>query len=195
MGSAAEARWTRATLSGRYPLRRRRPLMGLALAGMLVVLAACNQGTSVGAKRTEGDAVEGSLRTVSTAALGQRGGLCEENRRVSNPPTDSPEWVIWRLYQLALAPDTDETFQAFTQLFPSSKNVRDLKEMYWGRIRGSVHKYTVEPGKPDFVICRSIATTDGRKYYVLTSDPRQTPPPITVGEAEGRNRIIFLTPF
>jgi len=125
----------------------------------------------------------------------QKGGLCEENRTVANPEVDSPEWVIWRLYQLALAEDNQTNFQAFVDLFPTSRNPRELKEMYWGRMRNIVHKLIVQPGKPDYVICRSIATSDGRKYYINTSDIRQTPPPVTVGEVDGKNKILFLTPF
>jgi hypothetical protein len=167
--------------------------------GLLVVsglVVACDKGSSVGAAPGAAQAVEGSDRTVSKGALTQKGGLCNEERTVSNPDPDSPEWVIWRLYQLALGEDTPANFQAFVQLFPSSRNPRELKEMYWGRMRSTVHKFTtVKPGTPDFVICRSMPVDDGRKYYVVTSDPRQTPPPITVGEVEGKQKIVFLTPF
>lgn len=102
--------------------------------------------------------------------------------------------MIWRAYQLALAEDNESNLNSFIQLFPPSKNAREIKEMYWSRLRTSVHKFT-QNGKPDYVICRSIATDQGRKYFINTSDLRQTPPPTIVGEIDGKQRIILLTPF
>jgi hypothetical protein len=177
------------------PLRAGSCLVVLALCLTLAMLAGCDKGSTVGASRAVGDAKSASNRTIESEALRQKGGLCDENRRVSKPEVDRPEWVIWRMYELALGPDDDKSFEAFRQLFPSTRNPRELREMFWNRLRTSVHKMTVEPGKPDFVVCRSIDTDQGRKYYIVTSDPRQSPPPITVGEVEGRNRILFLTPF
>ena len=166
------------------------------LACLAVLSVGCDKGSSIGAAPSGAQAVTGSERTVSQTALIQKGGLCDENRTVSTPDPDSAEWVIWRLYELALAEDNAANFQAFVQLFPSQRNARDLKEQYWGRIRQNVHKYaSVKPGKPDYIVCRSIAVDDGRKYFIVSADPRQTPPPIIVGEAEGRKKIIFLTPF
>jgi hypothetical protein len=167
-----------------------------ALTGVLAATTmGCNQGTSIGARPTDQAAKAGSERTVTGNELIQKGGLCDENRRISKPDADRPEAVIWRLYEISLGPDTEANFQEFVKLFPSSRNVRELRELYWTRMRQTVHKFVVEAGKPDFVICRSIETSDGRKYYISSSDPRQTPPPITVGESDGRNKILFLTPF
>ncbi len=171
----------------------------IALVATLATLAlgcqGCDKGTTIGANRATGESKGASNRTIEGEALKQKGGLCDENRRVSKPEVESREWVIWRAYELAQGPDSDKTFEAFRQLFPSTMNPRELRELFWTRLRTSVHKMTVEAGKPDYVICRSIETDQGRKYYIVTADPRQTPPPITVGEVEGRNRILFLTPF
>lgn len=176
--------------------RGNRLLTVVALLGALAwATIGCNQGTSIGARPTDEAAKTGSDRTVTGNELTQKGGLCDENRRVSKPDAERPEAVIWRLYELSLAPDTEANFQEFVKLFPTSRNPRELRELYWTRMRQTVYKFVVEAGKPDFVICRSIATSDGRKYYISSSDPRQTPPPITVGEFEGRNKILFLTPF
>jgi len=158
-------------------------------------LAGCNQGTSVGARQSTGEAKTGSERAVQGQALMQKGGLCDENRRISDPTPGTPEWVIYRLYELALGPDNETAFKAFVDLFPTTRNTRELRDMYWNHIRKSVAKYTPDAPKADYVICRSNATDEGRKYYIVTSESRQTPPPITVGEVEGRNKIIFLTPF
>lgn len=174
------------------PRSRFLPLLFVALA--IGLASACDKGSNVGARPTTAGAAKGSEQTVGAASLAQKGGLCEENRTVSKPEPDSAEWVIWRLYELAQAEDNESNFKAFVDLFPTSRNPRELREMFWGRVRNTVHKFT-KPGKPDFVICRSIATSDGRKYYIVTSDLRQTPPPITVGEADGRQKILFLTPF
>ena len=162
---------------------------------LLLVLGACNQGSSVGARQASDPAKAASNRTVEGQALMQKGGLCDENRRVSSPEQGTPEWVIYRMYELALGPDDEASFQAFADLFPTSRNQRELRDMYWSHIRTSVSKFTPDAPKATYVICRSTATDDGRKYYIATSESRQTPPPITVGEIEGRNKILFLTPF
>ncbi len=162
---------------------------------LVLGLAACQGTSSIGHNRGEGASASTANRTIGAESLQKGGGLCDQNRRVSHPEPDAPEWPIWRAYELALGPDTDANFEAFRALFPPGENPRELKEMKWSRIRSSVHKFTVEPGKPDFVICRTMATDQGRKYFIVTSDPRQLPPPITVGEVEGKNRIVFMTPF
>lgn len=173
----------------------RRIVQWLTLACLAIAWQGCDKGTSIGANRATAESKGASNRTIEGEALKQKGGLCDENRRISKPEVESPEWVIWRAYELAQGPDSDKSFEAFRQLFPSTMNPRELRELFWTRLRTSVHKMTVEAGKPDYVICRSIETNQGRKYYIVTADPRQTPPPITVGEVEGRNRIVFLTPF
>ncbi len=164
----------------------------LAVAGLL---GGCNQGTTIGSNQAIGESKKEAERTVSQNDLKQKGGLCDVNKRVSNPDPASQEWVIWRLYQLAQKPDTEESLRDFVSLFPPSKNAREIKENYWGRMRANVHKYVVEPGKPDYVVCRTAFRDDGKMYYVVTSDPRQSPPPITVGQIGGVNKIVFLTPF
>jgi hypothetical protein len=166
--------------------------LGLCL---LATLAGCKGSSSVGANRGTGASDKAAQRTIAAETLKQKGGLCDDNRRISNPDPDSPEWLIWRAYELAQQPDSDATFAEFRKLFPASHNTRDLRELKWGRIRANVHKFAVTPGKPDFVICRTMPTDQGTKYYIQTSDPRQTPPPITVGESDGKQRILFFTPF
>lgn len=184
--------WDCKTIEGKgAPLRP----MARGVVVLLVLLCACNQGSSVGARQASDPAKAASNRTVESQALMQKGGLCDENRRVSNPEQGTAEWVIYRLYELALGPDDEASFKAFVDLFPTSRNPRELHDMYWGHIRTSVSKFTPNAPKADYVICRSIATDEGRKYYIATSESRQTPPPITVGEVEGRNKILFLTPF
>lgn len=163
--------------------------------GLLCLVAACNQGTTIGANQAVGESKKEAERTVSGNELRQKGGLCDANRRVSNPDPASPEGVIWRLYQIAQKPDTEEALKEFIALFPTSKNPREIKENYWGRMRANVHKFVVEPGKPDYTICRTAHRDEGKMYYIVTKDPRQSPPPITVGPADGVNKIMFLTPF
>lgn len=167
----------------------------LALFGLAAALSGCNQGSTVGASQAVGESKKVAERTTSGNDLRQKGGLCDVNKRVSNPDPNSQEGVIWRMYQLAQGPDTEENFAKFVELFPSSKNAREIKENYWGRIRANVGKYLVEPGKPDYVICRTAYRDEGTMYYVVTKDPRQSPPPITVGPADGTQKIVFLTPF
>ncbi len=167
----------------------------LAMLASLATLGGCNRGTSVGARQSVGEAKTGSERGVQAQALMQKGGLCDENRKVSNPEKGTPEWVIYRLYELALGPDDDASFKAFVDLFPTTRNPRELRDMYWQHIRKSVAKFTPDAPKADYTICRSSATDEGRKFYIVTSESRQTPPPVTVGEIEGRNKILFLTPF
>lgn len=174
--------------------------LGLGARLLLLVLAlltvsACNQNTTVGASQAVGESKQVAERTASGNELKQKGGLCDLNKRVSSPEPGSPEAVIWRMYQLAQGPDTEEALAQFVALFPSTKNAREIKENYWGRVRANVGKYTVEPGKPDFVICRTGFRDEGTMYYIVTKDPRQSPPPITVGPADGVQKIVFLTPF
>ena len=167
----------------------------LAIALVLSAAVGCNGATSVGKSRGVGPAKAASEQTVGSNELAQKGGGCELNKRVSDPPVDTAEWVIWRAYQLALGPDDEASFQAFVALFPPDRNQRELREMYWPRLRANVHKYVVEPGKPDFAICRSVPVENGRKYFIVTAEAQQMPPPVTIGDIEGKPRILFLTPF
>jgi hypothetical protein len=167
----------------------------LLLALIVCGASACNGGTSVGKSRGTAPASVASQQTVAGSELAQKGGGCELNKRVSDPPQDSAEWTIWRAYQLALGPDDEAAFQAFVALFPPERNQRELREMYWPRLRANVHKYIVTPGKPDFTICRSVPVENGRKYFIVTAEAKQMPPPITIGDIEGKPRILFLTPF
>lgn len=162
---------------------------------VFVALLGCNGGTGVGKSRGTGPAKSASQQTVGSEELAQKGGGCELNKRVSDPAADSAEWTIWRAYQLALGPDDEAGFQAFAALFTPGRNQRELREMYWTRLRSNVHKYLAEPGKPDYVICRSVPVENGRKYFIVTAEAKQMPPPITVGDVEGKPRIVFMTPF
>ncbi len=162
---------------------------------MALFVIACNGGTSVGKSRGTGPAKAESQQAVGSNELAQKGGGCELNKRVSDPQPDTAEWMIWRAYQLALGADDEAGFQAFVALFPTDRNQRELREMYWPRLRANVHKYIVEPGKPDYTICRSVPVENGRKFFIVTAEAKQMPPPITVGDVEGKPRILFLTPF
>ncbi len=169
-------------------------ILALAIALMLMPFG-CNKGTSVGASRGAKSGAQGEKDTLSAKQILQKGGLCDEDREITEAEEGSDEWVILRVYQLALGPGTDETFEAFRALFPLSRNTRQIKEMYWPRIRKNVHKYMIEPGEAGFVICRTIATDRGRKYYVKSNDPRQHPPPIEIGDSDGSKKVLAFTPF
>ena len=184
---------TRVTLTRMTTPRYRRRVM--LVCASLALVVACREGTSVGQSRGTAAAKAESEQTVSAGELAQKGGGCDLNKRVVDPPPETAEWVIWRAYQLALGPDDAAAFAAFVALFPPERNQRELKEMYWPRLRANVHKYVVEPGKPDYVICRSVATDNGRKYFIVSAEPKQMPPPVTIGDIEGRPKIVFLTPF
>lgn len=166
-----------------------------AAALACAAIAGCNRGTTIGANQATAESKKEAERTVSGNELRQKGGLCDLNKRVSNPDPASPEGVIWRMYAAALKPDTEETFKEFVALFPASKNAREIRENYWGRMRSNVGKFVVEAGKPDYIICRTAYRDDGKMYYIVTKDERQSPPPITVGPVDGQNKIVFLTPF
>jgi hypothetical protein len=177
-------------------VRHRRSGRLLAVIGLalLVSVAACNRQSSIGQAR--GEAGPGSpADTLGSKELLQKGGLCAENRLVDKPEPGTHEWLIYRVYELALGADTPENLAQFYDLFPRARNRRELKEMYWPRIRKNVHKFLAEPGKPAYRICRSIAVDEGRKYYIVTSDPRQHPPPVIAGPADGAEKIIMFTPF
>lgn len=169
--------------------------LALASAALLLVAAigGCRPTTTVGSSQAVGESKQAAEKTVSSNQLKQKGGLCDLNKRITGP--EGPEGVIWKMYQVALEPDSEETFARFAALFPSSKNPREIRENYWQRVRTNVKKYLVEPPKPDFVVCRSAYRDEGTMYYIVTSDPRQSPPPITVGPADGTDKIVFLTPF
>lgn len=165
--------------------------------------AGCGKHTSIGsapesAEDDEGD--EGGDKagkkktTLSSKQILQKGGLCADERIVEDPEKGTDEWVIYRLYELALGPDTPEALDEFAKLFPS-KRKRELKEMYWPRLRRNVNKFMNEPGQAAYTICRIAKTDRGQKYFIKTSDPKQHPPPITIGEVDGEQKIIFFTPF
>jgi hypothetical protein len=175
--------------------RQRAGAVRLTAVVLWVVASGCNQGSNVGSSRAVGASKQEAGKTVEAKQLMQRGGVCEVNRRVSNPPPDSPEWVIWRMYQVAMEPDTDETFEKFLALFPQGTDRRHVRETYWGRVRKNVGKFAVEAGKADFVICRTTPRDNGVAYYINSADPRQYPPPIVIGQADGGHRIVHLTPF
>ena len=176
-----------------------RSLLRLSMATaavLLLVLPGCNKGTSVGSARGgKGGASKSESDTLSAKQILQKGGLCDEDREVTEAPEGTDDWVILRLYQLALGPSSEEAFESFRALFPESRNTRQIKEMYWPRIRKNVHKYMIEPGEAGFVICRTIATDRGRKYYIKSTDPRQHPPPIEIGDSDGSKKVLAFTPF
>lgn len=163
-------------------------------------LGGCQKHTSLGAPpaSADDDDEESDKKDDKTTLTGkqimQKGGLCKESRVVENPPKGSEEWVIYRLYELALGPNTPEALDELHTLFPG-KRKRELKELYWPRLRKNVQKFMNEPGKAAYTICRTAKTDKGMKYFIKTSDPKQHPPPITIGDVDGENRIIFLTPF
>lgn len=174
----------------------------IAMICIALPLTACQKHTAVGAAPESasddddndkgGD--KGKKGTLSSKQVLQKGGLCKEDRVVDDPEKGSNEWVIYRLYELALGPNTPEALDELHSLFPG-KRKRELKELYWPRLRKNVHKFMNEPGKAAYTICRIAKTDKGLKYFIKTSDPKQHPPPITVGEVDGENKIIFLTPF
>ncbi len=170
----------------------------LAALLMLAALPGCSKHTSLGSapgsEGGEGDEKDDKKTSLSSKKLLQKGGLCEDERAVDAPEKGSEEWLIFRMYELALGANTPEAFEEFTKMYPG-KRPRELKELYWPRIRKNVHKFMNEPGKAGFTICRIAKTDKGNKYFIKTSDPKQHPPPITIGEVDGELKIVFLTPF
>ena len=174
----------------------------IAILGLGTALSGCQKHTAVGAAPASADDDEGDDdddekgddKTLSSKQILQKGGLCKVNRVVDAPRIGTPEWVIFRVYELALGPNTPEALDELHNLFPG-KRKRELKELYWPRLRKNVHKFMNEPGKPAYTICRTAKTDKGIKYFIKTSDPKQHPPPITIGDVDGENKIIFLTPF
>ncbi len=176
-------------------LGRPRAAIGALLAAALLLVAGCGKGTSIGAAPVGAEAPSDS-DTLTGKQILQKGGLCTEDREVDDPDRDSDEYLIWRLYELALGEDTEEAFQSFRSLFPEQRNTRELREMYWPRLRKNVDKYMIEPGSPAFRICRIMPSDEGKKYFIQTNDPRQHPPPITIGESDGgQKKILAFTPF
>jgi hypothetical protein len=162
---------------------------------LLVVLAACQPTTTVGARRSVGEAKSESQQTLTAEQIKQKGGLCEAERAVNDPDSDSPEWVIWQAYTLAQGPDTDGQFQQFLALFPKGKDPKQIKEFYWNHLRSNVGKYVTTPNKGDFVICRTMAKSDGTQYYIKPRSAEFSAPPMRVGEVDGSWKFTFFTPF
>lgn len=177
------------------PQRGNRTIRAVLIAIALVALIGCGKGTSIGAAPVGAEAPT-ETDTLSGKQILQKGGLCSEDREVDDPDPDSDEYLIWRLYELALGEDTEDAFQSFRKLFPEQRNTRELREMYWPRVRKNVDKFMIEPGSPAFRICRIMPTDEGKKYFIQTNDPRQHPPPITIGESDGgQKKILAFTPF
>lgn len=173
---------------------RTRVALAVSFAALLA-LPGCGKGTSIGAAPV-GVEPTADQDTFTGKQILQKGGLCSEDREVDDPDPESDEWLIWRMYETALADDTEESFQSFRELFPEQRNTRELREMYWPRVRANLVKYIVEPGSPAFRICRIMPTSDGKKYFIKTNDSRQHPPPITIGESDGgKKKILAFTPF
>jgi len=175
--------------------------MGLLLL-LTMLSGGCKGGTSVGARPSAERAsapsaaadTSGAAATVSGSQLAQEGGLCDVNRTVRSPEPDTAEWVIWRAYVLAQQPDNDQTFGEFVALFPAGKDPRQIREFYWNNLRKNVGKYVLAPGGGDFVICRTVAKSDGTQYYIRPSGTSH-PPPLRVGKIDGAWKFTFFTPF
>lgn len=183
-----------------------RPWSGRLLGQLLVLLlGGCKGATSVGERPSAGGGLSvagqadaaptsGAAATVSAGQLAQEGGLCDVNRTVRSPEPDTAEWVISRAYVLAQQPDNDQTFGEFVALFPAGKDPRQIREFYWNNLRKNVGKYVLAPGGGDFVICRTVAKSDGTQYYIRPSGTSH-PPPLRVGKVDGAWKFTFFTPF
>ena len=99
----------------------------------------CERGVEVRPLHGGGAEAPSENDTLSGKQILQKGGLCSEDREVDDPDPDSDEYLIWRLYELALGEDTEEAFQSFRKLFPEQRNTRELREM-----RGALYEAKVE---------------------------------------------------
>jgi hypothetical protein len=165
-----------------------------------LLVMGCGKGTYLGAapegaEETASKEKAAGTGTLSSDQLLQKGGRCDVDREVIDPESGTDEWLIYRLYELALGEDTKEAFEAFRALFPSYRNARDIKENYWQRIRKNVHNYLIDPGEPGYTICRIRSTDKGKKYYITPKKKSQYPVPIEVGEDDGELKILKFTPF
>jgi len=138
---------------------------------------------------------QANLDVIGGSALKAAGGVCDVNEVIKNPPPARPEWIIAELYKISLDPNEEAAFKRFRALFRADVNERDLKENYWGRMRKNVLKYVASAEDPSFTVCRKIPVDDGTKFFIKTNDPRQAPPPVTVGKVGNDWKIFFLTPF
>ncbi|HAN30296.1 MAG TPA: hypothetical protein DCQ06_01740 [Myxococcales bacterium] len=168
-------------------------------AGVIVTLCllalGCNKGTSTGAAPKSVSGIEKDV--LSGKQIMQKGGLCALDEEVTpgDPEPGSDEEMLLQLYTYALAKDEKKAFEGFRKLFPDSANTRFIRDDYWVRTRRNIDKFMIEPGEPGFIICRKAKTDRGTKYYIKSNDPRQHPPPITIGEDDGERKIIGYTPF
>ena len=172
----------------------------LLMAAIALLIVGCSKGTFLGAapegaEETATEEKSSGSGTLSSDQLLQKGGRCDVDRQVTDPEGGTDEWLIYRLYELALGEDNKEAFEAFRALFPSYRNTRDIKENYWQRIRKNVHNYLIEPDDPGYTICRIRSTDKGKKYYITPKKKSQYPVPIEIGDDNGELKILKFTPF
>ena len=162
---------------------------------MIFAVSGCGKGASMGAAPKLSKTAEKDV--LSGKAIMQKGGLCNLDEEISegDPEPGSDEEILLKLYTYALAKDEKKAFEGFRKLFPDSANTRFIRDDYWTRTRRNVDKFMTEPGEASFIICRKVKTDRGIKYYIKSNDPRQHPPPITIGEDDGERKIIGYTPF
>ncbi len=118
---------------------------------------------------------------------------CPSGRTVREPAPDSPEAVVLRLYVAALRPDDETAFEAFFAEFSPKHDKEWVRKQYWPRVRQHVAKYVPDPQQPTYRICREETIDGGQKFYIRSSDPLKSHPPILLKQVDGKWKVDFFT--
>ena len=117
---------------------------------------------------------------------------CESTKVIDKPADDTPEWVIWKLYQHVLGainqPEKDEEyFQKFYMMFRDAHKESWVKSQYWPRVKQHIPKYTRNNKDSAFIVCKVIKKNPkSAKFFIKSFSPKKSNHPITVQkESEG----------
>lgn len=105
---------------------------------------------------------------------------CKLNKLVREPEEGTAEYVVAALYDAAVAPDDEASFQRFYANFLPKHHEGWVREQYWPRIRQHVDKYLLSRSPVTFYICRTMDVTGGIKLFIRSNDPKKSDPPIAL---------------
>jgi hypothetical protein len=185
------------------PMKTRRAFVGILF---LAAALGCKNpgGTAAGVPEPRGPepaVLSGASGATGGAVEEAEGPLarvpstCPEGRIVRSGGHGTPEGVLWDAYRLALQPDQEATAAEFAGLVTAGTSESHVRRNLWPRVREHVGKLVADPGRPAYVLCRSIDGPGGRvKIFVKSNDPQKSDPPTVLVREDGVWKIDVMTP-
>lgn len=118
---------------------------------------------------------------------------CKLNKLIREPQDGTAEKVVATLYEAAIGPDDEATFQLFYEQFLPKHREAWVREQYWPRIRQHVGKYLVSQEPVAFYVCRALDVSGGVKLFVRSNDPKKSDPPITLLRTPDGWKVDYFT--